>query len=386
LRAPFDDLDGPLVSPVEGATRAPLSPTVEELADWVLHAKSPPIDLCFIHEADPVFTSPEGDRVADALRKIPLVVCTSPIMNDTAAVASVVLPANLWIEGGCDSITVDGNGYPVVSSSAPAAKVRADCRNIGDVVLAVAKSAGDRVAQHFPWGTYEDVIKDRIELLFRSGVGDSFSGQHRSTWTQLLERSGWRAVSYDTADKLQLEVQQRGGWWDPAYYHGEWRRLVPRGDHRINLQPVQFSTQPEAFARVEDTSGRLALCVYPELTLTTRGGAALPYLQDLGSPLWQTSWVTSAEINPKTAAHLGLALGDSIKVKNDRGEVTAQVRVSPGIRPDVIAIHSGGGRGHGGRYAAGIGANPLRLVKAEPTGDGRSVQRELTFVRVERVG
>jgi len=83
--------------------------------------------------------------------------------------------------------------------------------------------------------------------------------------------------------------------------------------------------------------------------------------------------------------HLGLALGDTIKIKNDRGEVAAQVRVSPGIRPDVIAVHSGGGRVRGGRYAEGIGSNPLRLVKTEAAGDPRRVRRELTFVRIERV-
>jgi len=384
-RAPFDDLDAPAGSQPDVATRARHSPSVEELADWVLQSKSPPIDLCFVHEADPVFTSPEGDKVADALRRIPFVVSTSPVMNDTAAVASVVLPGSLWLERRCDSITVDGNGYPVVSSSPPAAKPRADCRNIADVVLAVAKGAGDRIAQQFPWGSYEEVIKDRIELLLRSGVGDTLSAQHRSTWTQLLERSGWRAVSYNSAEALEAEIEKRGGWWDPAYYHGEWRRIVPRGDHRIDLQAVQFATQPESVARVEGPDDRLALYVYPELTLTTRGGVSLPYLQDLGSPLWQTSWVTSAEINPKTAVHLGLALGDTIKIKNDRGEVAAQVRVSPGIRPDVIAVHSGGGRVRGGRYAEGIGSNPLRLVKTEAAGDPRRVRRELTFVRIERV-
>ena len=198
-RAPFDDLDEPAGSTANGTARAHRSPTVEELAEWVVQSKSPPIDVCFVHEADPVFTSPEGDKFAEALRKIPFVVSTSAVMNDTAALANVVLPSSLWLERRCDSITVDGNGYPVVSASPPAAKTRADSRTMADVVLTVAKNVGGRVAQQFPWQSDGDVLKDRTELLLRSGVGDTFSAHHRSTWTQLLERSGWRAVSYHTA-------------------------------------------------------------------------------------------------------------------------------------------------------------------------------------------
>jgi Molydopterin dinucleotide binding domain len=160
---------------------------------------------------------------------------------------------------------------------------------------------------------------------------------------------------------------------------------VPPGEHRINLQAAQILTSPAASLVEASDTGRLFLYVYPELTLATRASGSLPYLQDLGSPLWQTSWVTCAEINPKTAEHLDLASGSSIKIKNDRGEITAQVRVSPGIRPDVIAVHSGGGRGHGGRYAAGIGSNPLRLVKTQSGGDSRSVRREPTLVHIERL-
>lgn len=384
--APFDDLDQAAGSRADGTVRAHRSPSVAELTEWVLQSKSPPIDICFVHDADPVFASPEGDRLVEALRKIPFVVSTSAVMNDTAAVANLVLPSSLWLERRCDSITVDGNGQPVVSTSPPAAKQRADSRNMADVVLTVAKNVGGRVAQQFPWQSYDEVMTDRIDLLLRSGVGDSFSNHHRSTWTQLLERSGWRAVSYRSAQELQAEMEERGGWWDPAYYHGEWRRVVPPGDHRISLQTAEFSIKSPLGGRVESPDdGRLYLCVYPELTLTTRGGGSLPYLQDLGSPLWQTSWATGAEINTKTAEHLGLVHGDTIKIKNDRGEVTARVCVSPGIRPDVVAVHSGGGRVHGGRYDAGIGSNPLHLIKTEPGSETRRVRREPTLVHIERL-
>lgn len=384
-RAPFDSLDDPpRTSPEAG--RLHRSPTVDELADWVLQSKSPPIDICFVHEADPVFTTPEGDKLTEALRKIPFVVSTSPVMDDTSTLASIILPSSLWLERRCDAIAVEGNGYPVVSASPAAVKPAADGRNMADVVLTLARRVGGRVAEQLPWQSYDDLMRERVDVLFRSGVGDTFSAQHRSTWAQLLERSGWRAVSYKTADQLGAEMAERGGWWDPAYYHGEWRRVVPPAGHRINLQAAQLLTGWQPPARAEGAEdGRLVLYVYPELALSTRTSGSIPYLQDLGSPLWQSSWVTVAEVNPRTAEHLHLKSGERIKIKNDRGEITAQVRTSPGIRPDVVAVHSGGGRVQGGRYAAGIGSNPLRLVKMERSSDSQRVRREPTLVRIERL-
>jgi len=383
--APFDALDdASRLQTGSGRADGP-PPTVEELAAWVLESREPPIDVCFIHDADPVFASVEGDKIAEALRKIPFVVSTSPVLTDTVESVDLVLPDSVWLERGCDSATVDGSARPLFSFSSRAAEPRADSLNPADMIISMAKSVGGRMAEQFPWRDYDDAIKDRIETILSSNSGDTFSEEHRATWAQLLERSGWRTASYKTVEELQTEMRNRGGWWDPVYYHGEWRRLVPRGDHRINLQAVQFPVKSRILGEAEITTGDdLVLYLYAELALTTRVSGSLPYLQDIGSPLSQTGWVTSAEINPATADRLGLVDGDSVQVKNDRGEITARVRLSRGIRPDVVAVHTGGGRVHGGRYSQGVGANPLRLVAAGSEGDARRLRGAPSVVRIER--
>lgn len=384
-RAPFDPLDEPADAP-NPRERDRVSPSVEELADWVLGSKQPPIDVCFVHEADPVFTSPLGDKVEQALRKIPLVVSTSPVVTDTVEAAGIVLPGSVWLERRCDSAVGDGNAYPVVSLSAPAAKRRADSRNSADVVLALARDVGGSFAQQFPWASYDEVVTDRVRRIFTAGIGDTFADQHRSTWAQLLERSGWRTAAYKTADALEAAMEERGGWWDPAYAHQEWRRVVPLGDHRINLRSAQFPTKSAARRQIEQPDGgQLYLYLYSEPALATRPGGSLPYLQDLGSPLFQTGWVSSAEINPETARRLGLAHRDALRIKGARGEMTARVCLNPGIRPDVVAVAIGGGRVLGGRYAAGIGSNPLRVAAVEADPRSSRVGTEPDIVEIKRV-
>ncbi len=379
-RLPFDALDEPAETP-RGGSRAPAPASVEDLATWVLDSKEPPIDICFVHEADPVFSSPSGDRVEQALRKIPLVVSTSPVMTDTVDAAGLVLPGSLWLERRADTTGADGNAYPLVSLAPAAARARTDSRNIADVVLMVGRGVGAPVSAHFPWVDYDAVVTDRVQSLFGSGVGDTFADQHRSTWSQLLERSGWRTASYKTVDQLEGNMEARGGWWDPVYYHHEWRRIAPQGAHRIRLEAVQFPAKPPGRGPIERlATAELLLYVYSEPILATRTGGSLPYLQDLGSPLLQAGWVTSAEINPETAKRLGVVHRGRLRVESARGALVARVCVTPGVRPDVVAVHSGGGRVHGGRHAAGIGANPLRLVTAGSPADGTEPGPEVVRV------
>jgi hypothetical protein len=294
-----------------------------------------------------------------------------------------VLPGSLWLERRVDTTGADGNAYPLLSLARPAARPRSDSRNIADVVLMLARGVGGPVGDQFPWADYDAVVTARIQSLFRSGVGDTFADQHRSTWSQLLERSGWRTSSYKTVAELEGNMEQRGGWWDPVYYHQEWRRIAPQGEHRIHLEAAQFPTTSLARKQIERPgNGELFLYVYSEPILATRPGGSLPYLQDLGSPLLQPGWVTSAEINPETAKRLGIVHGGRLRVESARGELTARVCVTPGIRPDVVAVHTGGGRIRAGRYAAGIGSNPLRVVAAG--GPGEEPDSGPEIVRVKR--
>ncbi len=359
---PFAALDEPEKMEPGVIDSVPADAGVEEFADWVLGSNNPPIEVCVIHDADPVFSSENGERVAEALRKIPFVLSTSAVMNDTAENADVVLPGSLWIEKRCDATGMDGKAYPLVSLSVAAARPRADTRNIADVTIEVARGLVPKVKALFPWSGYDELIEARAKALYAAGVGDTFAESHMSVWTQLLARGGWRSPSYDSPRSLLASMERKGGWSDPAYYHGEWRRIAPHAGHRVDLEAGRFLASGVS-ASLPDTAGHeeLMLNVYSEISLQTGENGSLPYLQDSASPLSQAGWTLSAELNAETAAELGIAHGSPIEISSAQGVIKAVAVLSACVRPDVVAVHTGGGRSAGGRYAAGIGANPFVL-------------------------
>jgi len=78
-------------------------------------------------------------------------------------------------------------------------------------------------------------------------------------------------------------------------------------------------------------------------------------------------WRNWIELNPKTAAGLGLAEGDGVTVTSPTGKITAHVAFNPGIALDVAAMPLGQGHTRYGKVANGQGENPITLLPAGET-------------------
>ena len=84
-------------------------------------------------------------------------------------------------------------------------------------------------------------------------------------------------------------------------------------------------------------------------------------------PISTAVWRNWIEVNPKTAAGLGLAEGDGVAVTSPSGKITAHVAFNPGVAPDVAAMPLGQGHTRYGKYANGRGENPISLLPAGET-------------------
>jgi molybdopterin-containing oxidoreductase family iron-sulfur binding subunit len=80
-------------------------------------------------------------------------------------------------------------------------------------------------------------------------------------------------------------------------------------------------------------------------------------------------WSVWLEINPQTAARLGIGDGDVVEIASAHGAVHAPALISPGIAPDVLAMPVGQGHETFTRYASGRGSNPVKVL-------GPSVEEE----------
>jgi anaerobic selenocysteine-containing dehydrogenase len=96
-------------------------------------------------------------------------------------------------------------------------------------------------------------------------------------------------------------------------------------------------------------------------------------------------WGSWVEINPRTAAGLGIRQGDLVEVTSPRGSLRVPAVIYPGIRPDMVAIPLGQGHRGMGRYAQGRGVNPLELVELLREGEEPLPAWNATRVRVTRV-
>lgn len=296
-----------------------------QMQDLVERMAAGQIKVLFIHGSNPVLELPAAVRFAEALEQVPLVVSFSSFVDETALLADLILPDHTYLEGWGYQVVAPAMDRPVVSAQQPVVRPLYDTRATADVLLALAQQLGGEVAQALPWPNEVAFLKEKVAEL--RGLGVSAEG----FWT------AWR---------------QRGGWW-------------PEGEAREVPEPSAAWNQPLEGVLPDFSGGSeeaLYLLPYLSTALSDGRGANQPWLQEMPDPMTTAAWNTWVEINPETAAELGVGDDDIVRVISPYGEIEAIVYLYPAIRPDTVAIPIGQGHLQYGRYAAGRGSNPVDLL------------------------
>ncbi len=272
------------------------------------------------------------------------------------------------------------------------------------------------MGEALPFEGLEQVAQRSAQAIFAAQRGYLFGTQLEEVWGNLLEKSGWWAPDYATADELWQKMKEKGGWWDPTYHYGEWGRVfrTPSGKFEFFSQLLWKDIVAEARNRgekidlaaaerrclphFEKTSvsgstdaGRadagneaqfpFVLYPYEILPLGETRGGDLPFLQQiLGQHLFER-WESWIEIHPETAHRLGVEDGGWVWVESPRGKVRMRARLFVGLRPEVVAVPIGLGHRIGSRWSQGRGTNPCELlvpVTANP-GDTAAAGRSRWF-------
>jgi predicted molibdopterin-dependent oxidoreductase YjgC len=106
-------------------------------------------------------------------------------------------------------------------------------------------------------------------------------------------------------------------------------------------------------------------------------------MQELPEPMTSIVYGSWVEINPTTAAEMGLNDGDLVRVSSEHGNVDAPVVVFPAIMPGVVAMPIGQGHDALGRYARQTGVNPIQILA--PSVDAKSGCLATSATRVNLV-
>lgn len=314
------------------------------------------VQLLFLHSANPVYELPGWTGFTEALDNVPLVVSFSPFVDETAVHADLVLPDHTYLEGWGYQVVEPGADRPVVSGQQPVSRPLYETRSTADVFLNLASRLGGELAAALPWSDEATFLEESAANLLGSSIGVYDARTPAGYWSR------WR---------------QHGGWWSerPIRQEPEVSAVM---EGPLQVAPAQFSGDSAKFPYY--------LVPFESLALSDGRGANQPWLQEIADPMTTAHWNTWVEINPETAATLGLTDNDIVRVISPQGQLEAPVVVYPGIRPDAVAIPTGQGHRDYGRYAAERGANVIGLISPVPNQASGTFAWGATRVRLEPVG
>jgi anaerobic selenocysteine-containing dehydrogenase len=309
-----------LYRPASGASRRELQ--ANHIGRW-LTDPAEGVHALMVWGANPVITLPNAGAIRSGLARDDLfTVVHEQFMSDTAAFADIVLPATTQIEAG-DVMASWGSPH-VTLNSAAIAPVGESVSNselfrrlagaLGLVDASLHESDETLMASLFEGRT--EVTFDRVRA---EGTVEVTVGQQRYRDGGFATADGKAALSSTVLDELGLGLVPD---WLPA------REGVGCDPDVVARHPFVLAT-PKTHSRFLNSSY-----------------SHLPGHGDReGGPF--------VELCAADAVTLGVAEGDPVTVENDRGAVTAPVRISSRLRAGVVAIPFGWHLdAHSGRVAA----------------------------------
>ncbi len=112
---------------------------LDRLPAVINDSQDSPLQVLFVSGANPVYSMPDSQAVAQAFDKIPLVVSFSSYMDETAAQADLILPNHMYLERYEDVPIARGFPIPIISLVQPVVEPLYNTRHVGDVIIQLAK-------------------------------------------------------------------------------------------------------------------------------------------------------------------------------------------------------------------------------------------------------
>jgi anaerobic selenocysteine-containing dehydrogenase len=349
----------------------PTAPSVASIARWrdlVSEMKQGRVRVLMVRGADPIYGLPDSVGFVDALLgkhgdefNVPLIVSFSGRMDDTTAMADLILPEHSYLEDWGSDVPDAGPGYEMVGFQQPVVRpffesrgVHMGTKNFPDVLLAMAQELDMDLG--LPGEAFKDVLEDGARQLYEKGRGSVKATSFRSFWNGVL---------------------QRGGWWDTsARYTGPAPKPPRLPDKK---ETPGFDGAQETF--------EFYLIPFASASLTDGRGADLPWLQATPDPITTATWQTWVEINLKKAKELDIKEGDVLRLTSAQGaSIEALAYPHPGISPEVVAVPVGQGHRAGGRYAKDRGSNVLSILTPLEDTDTGGLAWAATRVKIDKTG
>jgi anaerobic selenocysteine-containing dehydrogenase len=333
-------------TPQMGAPAAP-GQSLEKFAAAVVGGTQS-VEVLLVDGTNPVFAAPKAWKVKEAIEKAGLIVSFGSFVDETTALADLVLPDHSFLESWTDAMPESGSLTAVASVAGPVMKPLFNTRAVPDVLLEVGRLLSKPL--DLPWQTFEEMLKARFDAI---GEDAWSTAQAQGGWWGDLPRT---AVQPARPDRTAAEPQMAAVAFAEPTYGGD-----------IAQFPYQFLP-------------------YSSLQFLDGSLAHLPWLQELPDPTTSAMWSSWVEINPRTAATLNVAQGDIVEVASPVGALRSPAFINPALAPDLIAMPMGQGHQNYTRYATARGQNPAEILAPVPEATTGALAWAATRVKVTRVG
>jgi molybdopterin-containing oxidoreductase family iron-sulfur binding subunit len=329
---------------------APTAGGMRDVLQLVEQMRAGQVQVLLVDAPNPAYTLPGGARFADALKRVPFMVSFSSFPDETSQLADLVLPGHHFLEAWDDYVPRPGV-YEVVQ---PAMRPVFNTKQVGDVILAVARQLGGAAAGVATANTYYDYLRAGFP-----GGADAWRAAVRrgGVFPQAQTGSAPGAADQGLASGFApTGVAAAAGAPAPTAPAPAAAPVAPPvAAAAPSFEPVQFEGPSDA---------NFHLVVYPSYRFFDGRTANRPWLLELPDPVTKVSWQSWVEIHPQAAREMGVEQGDVLEVASQYGKLEAFAYVWPGVRPDTIAIQMGMGHPAFGRFSEGLGVNPNVLLGA----------------------
>jgi assimilatory nitrate reductase catalytic subunit len=278
------------------------------------------IKACFMICSNPMVSMPDVHTAERALRALDLFIVCDFFLSETAQLADIVLPGNVWAEDEGTTTSLEGRVIKYNKAVDPPGEARLDWEIVCDLARRLGKG------QYFTYRGQRDIFEE-VRIATKGSIADYYG------------------ITYEKIDA------QNGVFWPcPTEDHPGTPRLYEERfgfpDGKARAHPITYlppAEEPDDEYPLVLTTGRV-IYHYLSGNQTRR----TPFLFEMAPCPW-------VEMHETTAQSLGIAEGDWVTVRTRRGEMTAPALVVRSIRPDTIFIpyHYGDGQ------AANILTNPV---------------------------
>ena len=266
--------------------------------------------------SEPIISVEDGREVLEGFKKLDFIVNVDLFMTPTGEMADIVLPAAHPNEVDRIEYAHSGHGWPASHTTLirqPLSPPLGEARDDFDIIFDLAK----RVGVNMGW-------KDKYEYF------DFLMKPVKMTFEDLRKKvSITRQPSYRRFETGKLRRDKKPGFETPT---GKFN-LYSEDLKRFGWGPLPFYIEPP----ISPYSTPELLRDYPYILITGGRSHAFFHTEHRQSP-WMREIHTfpTVQINPDTAAKLGIAAGDWVWIETPHGKCRQRAQLTQAVHPQVI--------------------------------------------------